>query len=66
MRLQEQLEQLIDRHSLSAVAGAIAAVCREKAEHLRSNWQDYQSEKAWNQAAKQFDVAETAVDYLGL
>ncbi len=64
--MQEQLEQLIDSESLSAVAAAIAAVCREKAEHLRSDWQDYIAAQAWDRAAKHFDGVESAVDYLGL
>ena len=52
---QEQtdaLEALIDRTDLNQVLDALSAICREKAEHLRVNWQDQQSARVWREAAR--------------
>ena len=35
------LEDMVDRHGLYAVAGMLAEVCHEKADHLATNWQDH-------------------------
>lgn len=47
-----ELEGLIDRVGLHAVVGAIADICGEKAEHLRTYWQDNNSAHAWDGASK--------------
>lgn len=41
------LERLVDSSSLSNVISALATISERKAEHLRVNWQDDASAKAW-------------------
>lgn len=49
--LKRALEDLIDKTRLGLVLDALAAVCRDKAEHLSTNWQDDTAAKEWNRAA---------------
>ena len=48
----EEIEHILDQTSLDAVIDALATVCWEKADHLRSNWQDDMSAKVWERKAK--------------
>ena len=41
------LESIIDAIGLMNTLEAIADICYDKAEHLRSNWQDEKSAKCW-------------------
>jgi hypothetical protein len=50
--IEEELEALIDRHGLTHVVNTLAVVCIEKAEHLRTNWQDGVTAKAWDADGK--------------
>ena len=45
------LEDLIDRTSLSELIDAISQICYEKAEHIRSNWQDDRTARSWSAVA---------------
>lgn len=45
------VEALIDQHDVAIVLAAVAEICSEKADHLRSNWQDDRSARAWERAA---------------
>lgn len=56
-----ELEHLIDRLGLYRVTELIGEICGEKAEHLRSNWQDEEAAKHWDKAAKQFEKTESAL-----
>lgn len=49
--LAHAVEHLIDLHGVAEVLNAVAQVCSEKAEHLRANWQDTRSAKAWDKAS---------------
>ncbi|TYO65475.1 hypothetical protein FXV83_16195 [Bradyrhizobium hipponense] len=51
------LEGLIDRHGLTHVVTGLSLICSEKAEHLRHNWQDGTSAKAWDVDAKTLEKA---------
>jgi hypothetical protein len=42
-----ELELMIDKIGLSHVLFKLAEVCGDKAEHLRSNWQDEKAAKEW-------------------
>ncbi len=53
--LADQLEPLIDRSSLATVLEALSQVCWEKADHLRSNWQDRATAKCWHKAGQAID-----------
>jgi hypothetical protein len=47
---KNNLEILIDTSSLAQVIESLSEICWEKAEHLRSNWQDETSALAWERA----------------
>jgi len=47
-QITEQLEAMIDEHSVVEVLEAISVVCSLKADHVRSNWQDEAAAKAWD------------------
>lgn len=47
----EELEALIDATSLLDVLTGLELVCSEKAEHVRSNWQDKALAKLWDRAS---------------
>lgn len=53
----ETLEKLIDAHGLYEVSACLELLCYEKAEHLRTNWQDIPAAKRWERAAKVFYAA---------
>lgn len=44
---KDELEDLIDRATLSQVLDALADICGDKGEHLRSNWQDTIQAREW-------------------
>ncbi len=50
--LPGELENIIDRHSLSAVLLALEVVCGEKADHIRANWQDKTLAREWDKYSK--------------
>lgn len=43
----DQLEAVIDKHSLEAVLNALTDICGAKAEHIRSNYQDSVTARPW-------------------
>lgn len=43
----EHLERMIDAYGLETVLYALGDICIEKAEHIRSNWQDERTAKYW-------------------
>jgi hypothetical protein len=47
----EALEGILDRHGLHGVLDMLASVCAEKAEHVRSNWQDEGTARMWDRRA---------------
>jgi len=51
------LETIIDRSTLHHVVETLADICREKAEHLRANWQDEAAARTWEKAALKLDGA---------
>jgi hypothetical protein len=53
--LSQQLERFVDSHTLATVIDNLAEVCRDKAEHLRSNWQDEQAAKSWERDGIKLD-----------
>lgn len=54
---RDALERLVDTRSLLAVTEALADIAREKAEHIRGNWQDESLARIWEQAANALDRA---------
>jgi len=67
--LTRQLEALLDRYGAGHPAGYgmhallldLAFIAGEKAEHLRSNWQDPRSAKLWDHASQICDKAQARV-----
>jgi len=55
LNTQRDLETLVDRIGLNSLVQLLAVVCEEKANHLRANWQDEVSAKAWERSAKALD-----------
>lgn len=52
---KEVIEDIIDEEGLREVIEALAAICRDKADHLRGNWQDKTAAKAWDRDANKLD-----------
>lgn len=56
----DALEGIVDLAGLAEVLGSLAVICREKAEHLESNWQADQRDpsiRSWACAARRIDTA---------
>ena len=59
--LKENLEQEIDRLGIDTVVDALAEICREKSEHVSTNWGDRNLAKAWNKLAEKLQhVSDTS------
>ena len=52
---QEQLEALVDYHSLESVLSALSEICALKSEHVAVHWQDTITAKAWMRASDTLD-----------
>lgn len=46
------LELLIDRVGLAAVVQTLAEICFEKADHIRTDWQDGATARPWDKDGK--------------
>lgn len=53
----EFLEGAVDRLGLREVIEHLASICSEKAEHLRSNWQDERSAARWDADTERLERA---------
>ncbi|MEB3219853.1 MAG: hypothetical protein VKN72_26945 [Nostocales cyanobacterium 94392] len=51
----EVLEALIDKLTLSTVLEMLERICHKKAENLRTHWDDENSAKLWEKAARQVE-----------
>ena len=60
----DMLEQYVDSQGLAGVLDVLAATCREKAEHVQSNWQDARLAELWEKAADIIDRAAAKVPNL--
>src|SRR5262249_29516103 len=57
-----QLEAMVDAVGLRNVLYALEHICHEKAEHLKANWQDSRTAKAWTKEALRLQRAADRVD----
>lgn len=57
------LEQLVDRHGLAGVVDALSDIAREKAEHIRVNWQDSVLADTWEDLAERLSSYTTALEH---
>ena len=55
-----QIERLIDRHGLSAFLAMVTQICREKAEHVSTNWQDEELALRWSNLGDRIETASNA------
>ncbi len=55
------LEQLVDQHGLPAILVMLTEICGEKADHLRTNWQDAVTAKDWQKAGRLLDSASMRI-----
>jgi hypothetical protein len=49
----DQLEALIDKYGLQHILTGLELVCGEKADHIRSNWQDNATARSWDAKSRQ-------------
>jgi len=52
----DELELMVDRYSVAELVAALAKVCREKAEHIRVNWQDDDTARPWDRNAARLEA----------
>lgn len=57
--LQSKMESLLDAYGLTEMINALITVCYDKADHVRTNWQDENMGKAWDYTARQLDKVDT-------
>ncbi len=50
------LEQMVDSTSLAHVTETLGLIAAEKAEHIRSTWQDMTTARVWQNAGNRLDV----------
>ena len=60
--LPSRLEAEVDRTSVSQVVQTLADVCREKAQHIRENWQDEGLAKVWDRVATRLELASDNIE----
>ena len=47
--MQDKMEDVVDQYGLAEVLYWLQQICQDKAEHLRSNWQDENSAQHWEE-----------------
>jgi hypothetical protein len=57
---------LVDSCGLQNILNALFNVCADKAEHIRTNWQDELLAKAWEVAGQNIDAAASSPAVAGL
>lgn len=59
--LMAQLEDLVDTTSIAAVVAKLAEIASEKADHVRTNWQDERLAADWEKVAAKLLNAEVFI-----
>ena len=49
------LERLVEQLTLGAILEMLERICHKKAENMRNHWNDEDSAKRWEKAAKQIE-----------
>lgn len=52
------LEQIIDESNLNELVKHLGRICYEKADHVRTNWQDESLAKAWERNGSMLGTLE--------
>jgi hypothetical protein len=58
----EALEAVVDRVGIKNVVELLAIICQEKAEHIRTNWQDHTTAAVWTRNAATLDGIASKVE----
>ena len=48
----ETLESILDQFTMTTIIDFLSSIASEKAEHLRSNWQDEPAARQWERMSK--------------
>lgn len=59
----DTIEAIIDRNGMANVMLALVHICGEKADHLRSSWQDEQTARNWDNVSDAM-ISERLSKYL--
>lgn len=59
---RETLEHMMDRSSLATVLETLAEIASEKAEHIRTNWQDSATAAHWDIGARAVNKAAARIN----
>lgn len=62
--MENELEAMVDKLGLYGVLDALQVITYEKAEHLRTNWQDSSAARAWVKCASLLYTLELKVSKL--
>lgn len=65
-RIADKIEAIMDSEGVTEFAAMCACVCREKADHLRCNWQDEGTAKVWDRLALRFEQTHAFAHREGL
>ena len=63
---EDALESLVDKGGIRGTLEALASICYGKAEHIRHNWQDEMTARAWEMEGKTLERALQTAKKLGL
>ena len=66
MTFKETLEAYIDANSVGDTLTVLADICREKAAHIQSAWQDEETAKVWIRQARALEYRATQSNRVGL
>jgi hypothetical protein len=61
--LKHTLETLVDQTSVVEVLRALADVCYEKSEHIRTTWNDQILARLWERSANQIQAFSTKIHF---
>ena len=64
--LIDEIERLIDAHGLASFLETTAAVCDLKADHIRTNWQDWSTAQPWDRMSGRLATQVRAAGQMGL
>lgn len=61
-KLKDELEHIVDQMTLGTTIVALSEIAYDKAEHLRSNWQDSLAARVWERAGAKLDKIANQMD----
>jgi len=61
-QIQDNIERLIDKHSLNFVLNCVAQICFEKADHIQSTWGGSEHYPNYEPLSDQFEKIAVLVE----